>query len=656
MASSPFSRHTPLASIAGTLLSLFALSCATGIPPGGTLAGPRLTGHLHGGQQPIAGAAIQLYSAGTSGYGQGATPLLSPAAVTDANGNFSTSTSYVCPSSSTELYLVATGGNPGLAPGTNNPGMAMMAALGSCKLVGNQYLPDPAAFVNIDEVTTVASVYALSAFMDPATGQIGASGNNAVGIANAFATVNNLVDISTGQARSVTPAGNGTVPLARINSLADILAPCVNSNGSGTACNALFAAATPAGGATPTNTLQATLNIAQHPSAEVLALFNQGSTMAPFQPTLPAPPSDWTLAINYTGGGLANSVSLDIDASGNIWVANNGLTSNAGSIIELSNAGAILSGPSGFTAPGGVGNPSGIAIDPAGNAWLASASVFKFSSTGALVSGPAGFTAPSLNGPRAVAIDGVGNAWVPSFSSGSPIPANVVKFANDGTVLSPGGGFTAPGLTSPLALAIDASGDAWVTSQANGSVTKFSSTGEILSGNGYTGGTNFFSPGPIAIDNAGNAWISDVLSPQVVKISSTGTPLSDASGFRTCVESPQNTPPPTLECSSFSGGPVAIDGAGNAWLRYTYRTVTANFHRTDFFALQEMASDGTVLSGLYGYNADPSFLATGIAIDSSGNLWATSSFGRVLELVGAATPVTTPLSVAVRDHKLATRP
>ncbi len=70
---------------------------------------------------------------------------------------------------------------------------------------------------------------------------------------NAFAAAQNLVDIHSGQAPGTAPA-IATVPAAEINTLADILSSCVNSNGntSSTAgCGRLFTAATPAGGVAP---------------------------------------------------------------------------------------------------------------------------------------------------------------------------------------------------------------------------------------------------------------------------------------------------------------------------------------------------------------------------------------------------------------------
>src|SRR5438445_4103263 len=74
---------------------------------------------VHGGQQPVSGATLQLYAVGTTGDGSAATALLTQAVTSDANGNFDITGAYTCPSASTLVYITATGGNPGLSPGTN---------------------------------------------------------------------------------------------------------------------------------------------------------------------------------------------------------------------------------------------------------------------------------------------------------------------------------------------------------------------------------------------------------------------------------------------------------------------------------------------------------------------------------------------------------
>ena len=207
-----------LCSLSLAALSLTILGCSANVPSNSPLAGGQLRGNIHGGQQPVSGASLQLYAAGTTGYGSAATPLLSSPVVSDASGSFTITGDYTCPSSTSQLYIVATGGNPGLAPGTNNSALALMTALGPCSLHGSQYTLDPNAFISINEVTTVASVYALAAFMDGDATHVGTSSTNAIGLANSFQIVNNLVNTTTGATLTVTPAGNGTPPQAAINS------------------------------------------------------------------------------------------------------------------------------------------------------------------------------------------------------------------------------------------------------------------------------------------------------------------------------------------------------------------------------------------------------------------------------------------------------
>jgi hypothetical protein len=619
------------------------------------MAGPLLRGSVHGGQQPVSGATIKLYAAGVNGYFTGATSLLTSSVTTDSNGAFTITGQYTCPTASSQLYIVATGGNPGLAASTNNASLALMAALGPCSLRGLQYTLDPNLFINIDEVTTVAAAYALAGFIAPSTGQIGASATNSIGITNAFQTASNLVDVTPGQARTSTPAGNGTVPQAKINTLADILSPCVNSPGNGSDCAALFAAATPSGGAAPVNTLQAVVNIARYPAQQVAALFALSPPSPPFQPTLSAAPNDWTLAVNYTGGGLSNPRAMAIDASGNIWLANNGTAPNTSSVTELSNTGAILSGASGYTG-GNLSFAIGIAIDLDGNAWVpgyGNANVVKFSPSGAVLSGANGFTAPTMDFPRGVAIDSVGNAWIPNY--GGVATPSVIKLGPDGTVLSGAQGYTAGAMNSPYAVALDTSQSVWIPNINDQNVTKMNNTGGSLSGTtGFTGGGLNADPAAVAIDASGNGWINNAFTGNLTKLGSAGAILSGATGFPTCV-----SPGLPVSCGAgFSAQTVAIDGSGNAWAPLTYQLQPQPpAPVVNYFGLTEMNNSGTILSGSTGYNTNVSILPYAVAIDSSGNVWSASTTGNIVtQLIGAATPVLTPLSIAARNGALGTRP
>src|SRR5271155_2258824 len=111
-------------------LSLLICGCSTQRNAPQVIIPHGVHGLVHGGQQPVTGSTIQLYAVGNTGDGSAATPLLSPAPVTDANGGFNISGTFNCPSPSSLVYIVATGGNPGLATGSNNPALSLMAALG----------------------------------------------------------------------------------------------------------------------------------------------------------------------------------------------------------------------------------------------------------------------------------------------------------------------------------------------------------------------------------------------------------------------------------------------------------------------------------------------------------------------------------------------
>ena len=287
-------------------------------------AGARLTGAVHGGQQPIVGAHVYIFAASATGYGgagiaassgNASVSLLTSAGntaldssggatngdyyvTTDSGGGFSISGDYTC-TTGAQVYLYALGGNPGLV---TNSATGLMAVLGNCPAAGNFAAATP--FVMVNEVSTVAAAYAMAGFATDAT-HVGSSGTALAltGIANAFANAGNLVNLPTGAALATTPAGNGTVPQAEINTLGNVLAACVNSNGaltggaSPTGCYTLLAIALAGGttGAEPGDTASAAINIAHNPGVNIASLYGLAAGTPPFAPGLTSPPNDWTL-------------------------------------------------------------------------------------------------------------------------------------------------------------------------------------------------------------------------------------------------------------------------------------------------------------------------------------------------------------------------
>ena len=71
--------------------------------------------------------------------------------------------------------------------------------------------------------------------------------------------------------------------------------------------------------------------------------------------------------MNFTGGGQHSDTGIAIDAAGNVWVANQ---DNPGSVTELNSSGTPLSPSTGFTGAG-QNIDQGVALDQAGNVWVA---------------------------------------------------------------------------------------------------------------------------------------------------------------------------------------------------------------------------------------------------------------------------------------------
>jgi hypothetical protein len=623
--------------------------------------GPAITGVVHGGQNPIVGAHVYLLAANAgvftpnaSGYGNASLSLLTAGTgrtldqsggptngfyyVTTGGpgGTFSITSDYTC-TGGQQVYLYSLSGDPGLGTGTNSAA-GLLAALGTCPgtagTTGHSF--SSSLYVIVNEVSTVAAAYAFAGFATDAL-HVSSSGTAAakLGIANAF--INAEILQTSGGANQYPPpgvgyyGGPGSVPQTTINTLGNILAACVNSNGTVSACTTLFANAKSGGttGALPTDTATAAINIAHNPVAAVGTLYGLASAYAQFNPALTAQPNDFTISILYENEVLAGFTTqtagpLAIDASGDVWSANNVVDeiNPQGYDYTVSQSSYGLGGYSGFS---GAVN---IAIDVNGNAWAISSSALgEFNNSGTLLSPSGGYTGLGLNGPTFIAMDASSNAWI-----GNTAGSNVVKVSSAGTL---SGTFTGSGISQPGPVAIDTSGNAWVADLSSGAIVKLSPTGTPTN---YTAAT-LSTPTGIAIDHSGNVWVSN--SSSVVEISSTGNLISPAAGYSN---------------SSTTGllG-VAIDGAGNAWV-------------SGPSSIAEISSTGTILSGSTGFTSVDDNSVKSIAVDASGDVWTnyvacsysflygTSCSASYQEVVGAGAPVVTPLAIGVKNNTLGTRP
>ena len=652
--------------ILGGLLTL--TGCGIGVAPSvGTSSNSAVvaaaaapTGEVFGGQQAIGGASVMLYAVNTNAT---AATALMTAPVTTATGtgsftlgNYVANYSTLC-TNALQVYILATGGNPG--SGTNTS-IALMSAIGSCSSLTSS------THIKVNEATTAAAVWALQQFIgvsegtpyaeDIATNTISQS---ATGMANAFLTAQQLVPFSTG---SISTAANPAIESTKLYAIANVLAACVNSTGSGD-CPSLFAAVTPAGSITPGDTIQAALYMARNPGYNVPNVFALQPTTPPFQPTLTTAPFDWSLSILYTGDGLNLPNLITNDAAGNIFASNS--LSGSNGIVEITPAGAAAANSPYLAGSAAFSQPQAIVPDTLGNIWVSAHSTSSSTGNRLVSLNPAtgaSTSYPLTSGcdPYALTIDGQDNLFfncsalgyvyeLPNQTSGTPSSTNLPSYPVSPTQLGPIG-------SESYGNAIDALGNLWV---ANTITSSGSSVTEYNTG-AYTAATNTFTPssGPvgIAVDHSNNAWtVAASTLDEFVYNSAGNYTFTDFTGG-----------------GLSSGKYVAIDGAGDVWVANgTPATVTTGTGTTTYATVSEFSNAGAALTpgisatqpgGLSTALASTSPAPRGITIDPSGNVWiagcgvstscSSTNGSFLLEYVGAASPPVTPLASAVASNQL----
>jgi sugar lactone lactonase YvrE len=540
-----------------------------------------------------------------------------------------------------------------LAGGLPNPAINIFAVLGTCNTPAAFAAEFP--FVYISEESTVAAAYALGGFGNGPF-NIGAPHSNLAGIVNAANTAGQLYNfVKGGTAVSNTNAGlngttsNGVVPETKLNTLANILASCVDSGSTASSpssiCTTLFSNATnngvANGGTVPTDTATAAFNIAQYPASNVAALYPlQNAGTSPFAPNLNSAPSDFTVTIAYTGGGLGatngkSPHSVAVDAKGNVYTVN-----YASSRLNVFSGLGVPQNATGYNGED-ISHPVSVAVDSdSATVWIANSTSNYMSSF-------------NVNGTGNTAVDFGGPAGAHSLRDAEFDPGG--SFANGGTLwvtdsktstlyeiefqgFYPFGRYgVATGPTTfstPYGVAIDPADDIWVANESTQEATECSFAPRppyTFSCSNLTSGSINYPVGA-AIDKNSNAWFGN----------SSGT----ISAFTTDGGVVAGSPFATGAANLIDG--IAIDGADSVWATNTAGNALYEFSNTG------AGPTVTRISPASGYSADA---PDGIAIDGSGNVWYdTTSSGTLYEVVGAATPVVTPISLGVLNGTLGTEP
>jgi uncharacterized protein (TIGR03437 family) len=385
-----------------------------------------------------------------------------------------------------------------------------------------------------------------------------------------------------------------------------------------------------------------------------------------------------------TAASIADPQLMAVDPSGNLYIADQ---SNS-RVRKVSSQGTITtfagSGAGRFAGDGGpsylavLDDPQGIAIDQAGNLYIADTVNNRVRKVGAdgIISTVAGNGQATFAGDgglaihasmvtaRAAAVDNQGNIYIADRDNNrirKVTPGGkITTVAGNGQATSSGDGgpAAAAAVNSPSGVALDAAGNLFIAADhrvrkvsADGTISTFAGTGQSgFSGDGGLAvNAQLSNPTGIATDPSGNLYIADQNNHRIRKVTADGK-----------IDTIAGTGPPGLQGGGFSGdgGPatsallnnpvaVAIDAAGNVYI--------ADFNNDRIRRISSNSSIATVAgAGQIGFAGDggpaPNALLNqpaGVAVDAEGRIYIADSANNRIRVV-----LTTPPTIQISANQL----
>lgn len=262
--------------------------------------------------------------------------------------------------------------------------------------------------------------------------------------------------------------------------------------------------------------------------------------------------------------------------------------------------------------------------------------------------GPA--TSATLNFPSGIALDGAGNVYIADTEN------NVIrKVTAAGTITTLAGtgkaGYsgdhgqaTSAELNAPWGLTLDTAGDLYIADSSNNLIRRVAPTGTITSvagtgKAGYSGDSGpaisatLHTPSGVTLDTAGDLYIADMGNAVIRKVTAGGS-ITTVAGTGKAGYSGDNGPATSAELAGPMG--VAVDGSGNIYI-----AIQGNQ------AVRKVTPGGTISTvagiGLLGYsgNGGPATSARlwapgGVTLDGSGGFYIADTLNNVIRRVSAA--------------------
>ena len=405
------------------------------------------------------------------------------------------------------------------------------------------------------------------------------------------------------------------------------------------------------------------------------------------------PADDWIIETvaggsSYRGdGGAAVAAQLRfpagvaLDGAGNLYIADR----DNHRIRKVDPAGVISTvagdGMRGYGGDGGpataaqLGYPWGVALDGAGNLYIADTAnhrIRKVDAAGVISTvagdgtrGSGGDGDPAvdaqLNSPYGLALDGAGNLYIADTVNHrirKVDAAGVIStVAGDGTRGYGGDGdpATAAQLSFPVGVALDAAGSLYIADNDNHRIRKVDAAGVIstVAGDGTRGfggdggaatAAQLSGPWGVALDGAGNLYIADIGNNRIRKVDSAGD-ISTVAGDGTFGYSGDGGPATAAQLSWPRG--VAADGAGNL---YIADASNARIRKVDASGAISTVAGGGPVGDDGAATAAQLYSPSGVAPDGAGNLYIADQNNARIRKVDASGMITTVAGDGTRGY------
>ena len=354
--------------------------------------------------------------------------------------------------------------------------------------------------------------------------------------------------------------------------------------------------------------------------------------------------------------------SATVDRAGNIYIADtghhrirrvDGVTGIISTVAGIGNA--TFAGDNGPATAASLNTPTGVAVDGAGNLYIADTSnhrIRKVAATTGIITTVAGTgesgtpvenvaaTSSPLANPAGVAVDGNGNLFIADSDNNrirkvSASTGVIVTYAGTDAFLAAGdGGPATAAAFDPQGIAMDSAGNVFIVDSFNNRIRKITASTGIVT----TVASGLSGPNGVAVDSSGNVFIADTGNRRIRRVTSGGG-VSTIAGTGVSGSTGDNG---TASAATFVDPyGVTVDSAGNILVSdlgaYRLRKIDG---RTGVIAT--FAGDGQL-----GYPGDdgPATAAglnfpAGVAADLNGNLFISDS-DRVRKLTASTGTITT---------------